>query len=56
MISEEGKKRGVHESQQSMLMKMLAKARGEENKKAKFNGAPCAYFDGVYAYFNLHKS
>ena len=33
-----------------MLFKMLAKARGEQ--KAKFNGAPCAYFDGLFNYFN----
>lgn len=24
------------------------------NKKSKFNGAPCAYFDGMYEYFNAH--
>lgn len=23
-------------------------------KKNKFNGAPCAYFDGLYQYFNVH--
>jgi len=23
--------------------------------KAEFNGAPCAYFDGMLNYFNLHE-
>ena len=23
-------------------------------KNSKFNGAPCAYFDGIYEYFNAH--
>ena len=32
---------------------MLAKAKGEEQKK--FNGAPCAYFDGVFDYFNINE-
>lgn len=24
------------------------------SKSSKFNGAPCAYFDGVYQYFTTH--
>lgn len=27
---------------------------GKELDFAKFNGAPCAYFDGIYDYFNLN--
>jgi len=37
-----------------MLMKLLAKARNQQPRK-KFNGAPCAYFDGVFDYFNLNE-
>lgn len=42
----------VFETQQSMLLKRLV----EQTKKgsAKFGGAPCAYFDGIYNYFNLN--
>lgn len=28
---------------------------GNINKNgSEFNGAPCAYFDGMYQYFNIH--
>ncbi len=37
-----------------MLMKLLAKARNQKVPN-KFNGAPCAYFDGVFDYFNLNE-
>lgn len=37
-----------------MLARMLAKARNQEVPK-KFNGAPCAYFDGVFDYFNINE-
>lgn len=50
-------------SQQSIL-RGLAKSINEiqqakesnenEPPKSKFNGAPCAYFDGMYQYFNAH--
>lgn len=43
-----------YESQESMLMRLLAKARKQQPPK-KFNGAPCAYFDGVFKYFNLNE-
>ena len=35
-----------------MLLKALSKK--TNRKSPKFNGAPCAYFDGVYEYFNLN--
>lgn len=39
-----------------MLFKLLEKARGQQNtRKSRFNGAPCAYFDGVFDYFNLNR-
>jgi len=37
-----------------MLMKMLAKAKNQQPPK-RFNGAPCAYFDGVFDYFNINE-
>ncbi len=37
-----------------MLIRMLAKARNQQVPK-RFNGAPCAYFDGVFDYFNLNE-
>lgn len=37
-----------------MLYKMMAKAKKEQ--KPRFNGAPCAYFDGVFNYFNLNSA
>lgn len=37
-----------------MLFKVLSKATGQKVPK-KFNGAPCAYFDGVFNYFNLNE-
>lgn len=44
----------VFDSQETLLMKTLAK---QLNKKVggKFNGAPCAYFDGIFDYFNIHE-
>lgn len=36
-----------------MLIKALARARNQTVPR-KFNGAPCAYFDGVFDYFNLN--
>jgi hypothetical protein len=26
----------------------------DEPHKLKFDGVPCAYFDGMYQYFNIH--
>ena len=37
-----------------MLLKILSKARNTKVPK-RFNGAPCAYFDGILNYFNLNK-
>lgn len=37
-----------------MLFKVLSKTTGQKVPK-KFNGAPCAYFDGVFNYFNLNE-
>ena len=51
-VANQGEKPKTHQSQQSMLFKLLAKARNEE--KSRFNGAPCSYFDGVFNYFNLN--
>lgn len=33
---------------------MLAKARGQQAPK-RYNGAPCAYFDGIFDYFNINE-
>lgn len=27
---------------------------GGSGSTSQFNGAPCAYFDGLYQYFNAH--
>lgn len=33
----------------------LEEQENKNNKKGSmFNGAPCAYFDGLYQYFNAH--
>lgn len=42
------------ESQQTMLMKTLSKTRKTKIPE-RFNGAPCAYFDGVFNYFNINE-
>lgn len=35
-----------------MLLNILAQAR---NQSARYNAAPCAYFDGVFDYFNQNE-
>jgi hypothetical protein len=37
-----------------MMWKLLSKARNQQPPK-RFNGAPCAYFDGIFDYFNLNE-
>lgn len=41
------------ETQETMLMKTLSKTRNTKVPD-RFNGAPCAYFDGIFNYFNLN--
>lgn len=41
-----------YHSQESLLMNILAKTR---NQKPKYNAAPCAYFDGLFDYFNINE-
>ena len=48
-------------SQESILMNIASASHGVSEvdasftmKKNSFNGAPCAYFDGMYEYFNAH--
>lgn len=42
-----------HHSQESILREFVRAHR--MNEKPKFNGAPCAYFDGIYDYFNKNE-
>ena len=37
-----------------MLLKILSKTKNQKVPK-RFNGAPCAYFDGVFNYFTINK-
>ncbi len=50
----ENKQRRVYHTQESILRDLVMKER-KGLEKAKFNGAPCAYFDGVYDYFNKNE-
>lgn len=47
-------KRRLHLSQESILRDFV-RAHRKGLDRPKFNGAPCAYFDGVYDYFNKNE-
>lgn len=54
MIQNETNKKGrKHHSQESILRDLVHAKRF--NETPKFNGAPCAYFDGIYDYFNTNE-
>lgn len=40
-------------TQETLLFKRLAEQTGDDTYR-KFNGAPCAFFDGMFSYFNLN--
>lgn len=42
-----------HLSQESILRELVRSHKF--NEKPKFNGAPCAFFDGIYYYFNTNE-
>jgi serine carboxypeptidase-like clade 2 len=39
---------------QGSILRNLARNKGKYSEEAGNNGAPCAYFDGLYDYFNAH--
>ena len=43
-----------HRSQESILSEIKRQLSGSP-PNSKFNGAPCAYFDGIFDYFNLNE-
>lgn len=36
------------------LSRSQATTGNADKNGSEFNGAPCAYFDGMYQYFNIH--
>ena len=38
----------------SISKKISNSKNNAHEESGKFNGAPCAYFDGLYQYFNIH--
>lgn len=42
-------------TQQSILLDLIATFSKDSSPNTKYNGPPCAYFDGMYNYFNIHE-
>lgn len=39
---------------QASILKNIISNKGKYQQDDRYNGAPCAYFDGLYDYFNAH--
>jgi hypothetical protein len=53
-VSQEKSGKKNFASQKSILQKYINQ-QSKMKPKTKFNGAPCAYFDGIYHYFNQNE-